>query len=547
MQQSSAHGVGVWPIGGQKYNSPKLLNVDYSLSGVLSALVFGVAVLLMVLVCLKGFLNEDAYILYIYSRNFADIGQIAFDATHGPAEGGTDFLWMALISMLYRAGIDAGVGAALLNGAGAVLLARALGQLIRPAGYIEAAITIVPLIVLTPFMGAAIGGFSVLFYVGIYATALMSLIRGHYRAAIWQTVLLCLTRPDGAVLGLGMMAILVMESWRDRRVCLHLALAATVGGAYFAWRVAYFGEWLPLPLMVKSQGQSGWEGLQTNLMAVLPLAAFPFVLAKFGRPGYSRIYWKLLLPAALLFVALAFAHQTQNVRYRFQAPIFVSILMALSLCRIPSNVWRVVAFAPFLLYGAKCVGGEVKRLTTPFYINVFPTELRKELGNQQLKVALTEAGRFPYYFQQAQYLDLVGLNSREVAVGGLTMQKIEAYAPDFIFVHHAQTYLTSDLRAPNYLVMPREQFLKDHFKAPAVLPRDPITRAPIMAAQFVASHPEYDKVFLVMNDGDFYQVYFVNSSKVSAPKFERALARSFEMAAHTSHCGQSQDLPCTFN
>src|SRR5512147_1352116 len=97
-------------------------------SGTAAATAFAIAVAVMLAVCARGFLHEDAYILLTYSRNLADLGQITFDGVQGPAEGGTDFLWLVAIALLHRAGIDAGIAAALLNGCGAALLARSFAR-----------------------------------------------------------------------------------------------------------------------------------------------------------------------------------------------------------------------------------------------------------------------------------------------------------------------------------------------------------------------------------------------------------------------------------
>ena len=56
-----------------------------------------------------GHFHEDAYILFQYSKNFANGQGIVFDKASGPAEGATDFLWMICLGAFSKLGIDFGV------------------------------------------------------------------------------------------------------------------------------------------------------------------------------------------------------------------------------------------------------------------------------------------------------------------------------------------------------------------------------------------------------------------------------------------------------
>lgn len=499
------------------------------------------ALLLTCAVFMWGFLHEDAYILYIYSRNLIDIGQIAFDTLHGPAEGATDFLWMALISAFYGLHLDPGFGAALLNACGAGMLARAFATALPERPSIAGLGLIGALVIVSPMMGAAVGGFSSLFYAGLYATVLSHLVRREPVPAIWWTLALCLTRPDGVILSLGTMGWLLWQHWRSRQVLLHLAAITLIGAGYFAWRYSYFGEWLPLPLMVKSKGDGSLDGLGDNVRALWPMLP-ALLLALVCTPARQRrTLWICLLPAALLFAALSFAHQSQNISFRFQGPIYVSILMAALMCRLPRPALYALAFIPFLLLGARNVAQELRYLTRPSYVNTFPAELKAELGpHRHLRMAVTEAGRFPYYFP-GPYIDLVGLNSRDIAKSGLSLEQITAFAPDLLFVHHAETYAVPTTSSRNYLVMDRATFLNQVYRSHRS--NNPVGTAPSLAGQYVATQARFDKVYLVKYGNGLHHVYFVDSSKITPTQFEHALERSF--ADHKlTHCRSSHQLPC---
>lgn len=508
----------------------------------LMATAFGAILLLLVGVCVLGYLHEDAYILYIYSRNLIEHGDIAFDAVHGPTEGATDFLWMCLISGLYKLRIDPGIAAALLNATGAALLAKAFYQAMALRPTFRNKALIIALIVLSPLTGAAVGGFSTMFYVGLYATVLSNLIQRRYVPALWWTLALCLTRPDAVVLSIGTIGILLLEARHKRSVMVHLGAITALGLAYFAWRAHYFGELLPLPLMVKAKGDGRLEGLGDNIAALWPMLPAVLLAWRYTPPGHRRTLMKMWLPALLLFTALSFAHQSQNVSARFQAPIYVSLLMALLMCRMPRKLY-LIGLVPFMLIGARNLAFEVRYLTKPSYVNTFPAELNKELGRMSdLHVAVTEAGRFPYYFP-AQYLDIVGLNSREVAKGGLTLEKMAQFSPELVFLHHADTYDVSSLPVSNYIRMSKSEFLHKVYRPTSSI--NPVNIAPSMAGQYLAQHDNIDAVYIVWYGKGYNHVYFLDSSKIPTAKFESALNRSFADSG-ASHCKASTNAPCTW-
>lgn len=526
----AAHAAGEW---GAWFSRPAS---RWAISGLTMSLALG----MLLLAAVVGFLHEDAYILFIYSRHLAETGQISFDLVHGPAEGATDFLWMSLIALGVRLGVDPGFVAAGLNAMGAGALLSAMYRVHAPARWQEGLARLLPLVLLSPFMGAALGGFSVLFYVGLYAQVLVCLLHRRIRAAIGWSVLLCLTRPDAVVLSAGTLLPVLYRFRHERRVLFSFALAALVGGGYFFWRKHYFGEWLPLPLMVKSQGDSLAESLVNNLMVLLPFVALPWLYWRFGSRLSRFDMLGILLPAMLLWVALALAHQSQNISYRFQAPIMVSLLLVALSLRLPSWRWRVLVWLPFLLFGFKTLAGEARYLSTPAYINGLP-QLLKQRGvvRPDTRIALTEAGRMPYYLP-AQYMDLVGLNSREVAVGGLTVAKIQAFQPGLIFLHHAGTYEMPVSDAP-FVRVSREDFLQRYWRPNSS--SDPVMRAPSVVGDYLRRADRFDTVYFVRYSKRLFHVYAMDSRMVDPAGFEAALKQS-QAAPLASHCEASSYWPC---
>src|SRR5438552_14268375 len=66
-----------------------------------------------------NFVTDDAYISFVYARNFARHGQLVFNLGER-VEGYTNFLWTVLLGMLLRLGIPAAWSSRIL-GAGCAL------------------------------------------------------------------------------------------------------------------------------------------------------------------------------------------------------------------------------------------------------------------------------------------------------------------------------------------------------------------------------------------------------------------------------------------
>jgi arabinofuranosyltransferase len=67
-------------------------------------LLVGVAAIVLIVHSLAyNFVTDDAYISFVYSRNFAEHGELAFNLGD-PVEGYTNFLWTVLLGGLMVVG-----------------------------------------------------------------------------------------------------------------------------------------------------------------------------------------------------------------------------------------------------------------------------------------------------------------------------------------------------------------------------------------------------------------------------------------------------------
>jgi len=492
-----------------------------------------------------GHLDEDAYILFTYSSNLAAGHGIVWDWAHGHAEGATDFLWMVLLAGLERLGMDVGAAAGLLNASGLAMSYFAISRIARLEGAWRHGLLAAALLV-SHLTAGALGGFSVDFYCGVFAITCYLAVRRRYPPLAFALLTLGLVRPDGVILAVGVLAAAAVRDWEGvRRGGGYFAAAGTLALAYFLWRWRYFGLLLPLPLIVKGHTLSLLLGLHWNVLPLIPLAGV-LALILWQRREVAADALVVAAGPILLFGALTFANQLQDLSFRFQAPMTLAVL-ALGFCAGRSRTgWLLLALIPSLAFGARAIDREVTNLVQPDYVNYFPQMLDPLLGKDG-RVAMTEAGRFGFRLQ-ADKLDIVGLNSEAIAVGDNRVQALAAFKPDLIFEHQVWTLDTSRLDPRrNWIELSRAAYLLlPVLDSPASLYHDDPTHLAAMAVRrFIATTGTPYYIYAVKYRGEFSHFYFVREGgRLPKTAFESALTRSFRPASIEPHCAYSQGFPC---
>ncbi|MBK7874422.1 MAG: hypothetical protein IPJ77_01480 [Planctomycetes bacterium] len=493
--------------------------------------------------------HEDAYILFRYARHVAEGRGIVFDAGGPRAEGATDFLWMLLLSGTARLGLDVAVAAVLWNAAGAALATAVFVRAIARSS-LDGAARLAAALASACVLGSSAAvagwaGFGTTFYAGLVLLlaelALADRPRAR-RATHVVALLVALTRPDGAVLATLFSAVALARAARARELGRDAAWAlgaALAGAAYFAWRRAYFGLDLPLPLYVKAHGAEAFTlaGLVERPFAVLPglrsalswctsrLGPAPWILlAAVGAfacaPRTRRAAVGLALVAAVFVLALAFGRPTQNYALRFQAP--ATLLCALAAWRValapelPARAARWLAGA-LLLAALPGVERAAEQLAWnergASYMDVFPAELARLLP-ADATIALTEAGRLPYW-TDARCIDVVGLNDPVFALRPPRVEDLEREAPDVVFFHVADALRFGG--APTALRAIERTDLAPHVTAAGRAAFDtPLERypagsapenvAPAVLARFLADHANYH-IVLARYEGEYRHVW----------------------------------------
>lgn len=431
-----------------------------------------------------GHFHEDAYILFIYVENMLNGNGITYYPSGAHTEGATDFLWMILLFLLAKIGFDVGTASILLNSFGVLLITTIIlhevSSIKKETIYKKIAYLFLPLAWIgQSYLIAAAGGFSVFFYISIVALTTYLLYKEAY--LLWVPILsiiLGLIRPDGVILGIGFVFIglfLANKKTITKKYIIVALFAALIGASYFVWRYLYFGNLLPLPLYVKGSDDI-LSGANKNLNWLKKYGGGLHFIIIMSLSVYLKNTKKilfLLLPSLLLFIALATATQSQNIGYRFQAPIFIMLYLTtvfllvnfIDRFRFEGNkkldlflVLIIPLGALFLINNSLTTGKKIQHLSEFNYINEFPLQLKNILDehlDKELTLVLTEAGRLAYWNQRnnIKIFDLVGLNTAYPAKNDIDTSYIKSLNPSIIMYEHATFIDSKRLKSNENLIV----------------------------------------------------------------------------------------------
>jgi hypothetical protein len=226
------------------------------------------------------------------------------------------------------------------------------------------------------------------------------------------------------------------------------ALAALLA-SYMSWRILYFGHLFPNTYYIKGaagQGLPGLDGIDYTL-SFLARVGWPYVVvaAWFGVWRFSRPALREILPILIGLLLFGYYITTinpiQGTSWRFLFPVFPAGLLALGRyvtavkpprgtrggARRAIRVSVILAF--FLLWPLTELDSS-RRITQ----NRSPRgriAVGHRLAGLQGTLLTSESGAVPYY-SGWRSVDLLGLNSEEIAHGGLTKRFLEELGPDLV-------------------------------------------------------------------------------------------------------------------
>jgi arabinofuranosyltransferase len=440
-------------------------------------LLLGVAAAALVVHSLAyDFITDDAYISFVYARNFAEHHELVFNLGQY-VEGYTNFLWTLLLGLgmmvdippMLLAKIHAAVCSVITFVVAFMAIERAVGRKTLWAAF--------PALLLASSSGFACwtsGGletqlFTMLFTLALAGVAAAEDVAGE--RALWGAgaalALAAMTRPEGLFVAavLGVVRVICNVVAKRRIVGKHELIAAAcflvVWAPWFAWRYWYYGHLFPNTYYVKAHGpwtppalaaemRSGgahyiWVWLkQTKLLYVLPVVVLGLVAARPRTPRFALCLSSALLATVYVPYTISVGGDFMGL-HRFIMPLFVIAALGLTLglewiaARIPDRTseWprRIVAwvlgvgvlgafaFTQIELTAASTKWGNFRAdhgIDTPAFLVVY-TEDRATIGRAMEKCFRPDdfsivggAGAQPY-FGRMRAIDVFGLVSERIA------------------------------------------------------------------------------------------------------------------------------------
>lgn len=405
--------------------------------------------------------EEDSYIMFRYVEMFVKGYGITFYPGGEHLEGATDFLWFILLSILNKVHIDVGIASIILNASGVFLITYIMSAVVLNVQDTRTVKILFPFsflwILFIPIF-AALGGFSVFLYSSIILLTVHLLNKEE--KINWipiLSIIISLFRPDGVIFGICFTFIGLYLCVKEKRkqYIINMIIALIIGIIYFIWRYTYFRELLPLPLYVK-QTNNIWLTFKLNTLGFFSygsISGVTFFLICFllQKPQDKRKMFILTIPIIIFFSVLVFAFQSQNIAFRFQAPImyigyYLILNMLINLLKLKIS-YKNLLIGLFYLVILLSTISFIKHIGWNYiynrftYMNTFPVRFSEKILQDEDVIAITEAGRLPYWInKKVQIIDLVGLNTKYTAKHKTTKQYIEKVNPDIIMAFINNTY-----------------------------------------------------------------------------------------------------------
>ncbi len=407
-----------------------------------------------------GYVTDDAFISFRYSRNLADgIGPVWQSGSR--VEGYTNFGWVLLIGLTTKFGadpIDASRALGLLASLGTMALVPVAAAQLRPLWsrdwWIVAAGTAIALLVNTAFSLWTFAGLET----PLFACLVLAAITAHWHEerteAQWPwlsavaLLLAALTRPDGVVV-FGVVALWKFISAVQRRelhtgFVLWLAYFGAPFLVYWCWRWSYYGDFFPNTYYLKSG--AGLEFYERGARYVrdfvlvywvwLALLGFASVLQEV-RTRYRPVSCALTLLAVWCVYVVAGGGDWMPF-FRFLVPILpIAYLVAMNGAitvtellgrRISPAISTGVSVAlAGLIVLTSLAGAGSARAKDPFGFQIDPLPGAVDVDSQgdiglwmrqnipaEYTVAQIATGIVPYY-SELPTLDMLGVNDSHIA------------------------------------------------------------------------------------------------------------------------------------
>jgi arabinofuranosyltransferase len=460
-------------------------------------LLLGVAAVVLVGHSLAyNFVTDDAYISFVYSRNFAEHGELSFNLGQ-PVEGYTNFLWTVILGVLMVGGIPPEISSRVLGTICALATLYVVFRATERAFERATVWSAVPALLLACSAGFACwssGGletqlFTLLVVIAIDGvTAAEADDKAMVRVAI-ALALAAMTRPEGllvaAVIGVVRLTNnVIAKRWLARRDLVAAVAFLIVWAPWFAWRWHYYGYPFPNTYYVKADGPwvdpkmaaqmaaTGryylWTWLtQTELIWALPVVAIGIATVKPRTPRFTLALACALLGVVYVVYAAGVGGDFMGL-HRFIMPVFAcaAVLAVLGVEWLAQKLPHVPIAAAIVIAGFAATQLQLTRDSTrscanrvcnndhgidsPAFLMVY-TDDRAAIGRAMESCfgpddfsIVGGAGAQPYYGRMRS-IDVFGLVSDTIAHGSPRSNArpghtkwgsdtiLASYDPDFVF------------------------------------------------------------------------------------------------------------------
>ena len=322
--------MAILPTSSAKPAEPRAFDAHTAPSLALLAALSACLLIFAYQIWVHWFLTDDAFISFRYARNLRDGYGLVFNPGFERVEGYTNLLWVLVLSSCqWLTGFEPHQSANWISAAAGLSLWGGTVAFCwrRERRGVGAWLVVAPALWLALNRSTAVWSTSgletKLFELLVVAAVLVGIREIERRESGWWRpalllALAALARPDGILFaGAFFAARFACESY-ERRLDLAAAtkgvlLFAGVVGAQFAFRFAYYGEWLPNTYYAKLDGTSWWD------MGGLYLRTF---LQEYGAPvwlplvvvGAACCVWARR-PAAAVLIGITVASHALYVAY----------------------------------------------------------------------------------------------------------------------------------------------------------------------------------------------------------------------------------------
>jgi arabinofuranosyltransferase len=417
---------------------------------------------LVLLAWLNRFVQDDAFISFRYADNFAHGHGLVWNIGER-VEGYTNFLWTLLIGGGIFIGIDpidCSFMLGILSLIFTLIFTYKLTFLFFKSEYIGL-LTILLLGTNHSFSSYATGGLETQMQTALFITScyvcVKCMISNKWTTGSLLSLSILLTasilmRLDSALLGLVVWIFSMINLLKEKntirqkvnKIFIFTAPIILVVGAWFLWKLYYYGDILPNTYYLKASAiTSPSRGLNYIYVFLASYLLFPFIIIGIfaARAFFRKFQLSLFLLGVVVFLWLAYITKIGGdfMEFRFFVPILPMVFIILSWIIFIYIQKPIIRTALVLLIAAGTIYHTLTFVLDPVdgiepirdllghiisdhqnWLGIGKVLGRIFSNNTDVTIATTAAGAIPY-FSHLSAVDMLGINDERVAHDGFVI------------------------------------------------------------------------------------------------------------------------------